>query len=125
MIEAPSPRSGSNAQTLNVSAEQPRPGTIILTVTGDLDLATQSAFAERVATALRPPPPQNLVVDLDGVHFLGSAGIQVLLTAQTTARDVGTQLRLITASRIIRRPLEILGLDGVLDLRESRAHAGV
>jgi anti-sigma B factor antagonist len=50
------------------------------------------------------------VVDLDGVQFLGSAGLSVLVEANELASRQDGDLRLVCSSRPANRALEVTGL---------------
>jgi len=53
---------------------------------------------------------QLVVVDLDAVRFLGSAGLSVLLKAEELALRERRELRLVCNSRIANRALEVTRL---------------
>jgi anti-anti-sigma factor len=66
-------------------------GTVRLVVRGELDLTT----GERVDRALRDAErgdPATLVLDLTGVDFFDSTGLQILLDADVRARADGRRL---------------------------------
>ncbi|MEV4709659.1 STAS domain-containing protein [Actinoplanes sp. NPDC049316] len=78
-------------------------------VTGELDLATAPALLERVRTGLAGGP-EAIVLDLAGVTFCDSSGINALMDAHTLAGGRGTTLRVVNAQRITLRALEITGV---------------
>jgi stage II sporulation protein AA (anti-sigma F factor antagonist) len=57
-----------------------------------------------------------LVIDLSAVTFLDSSGIRVLVHAYQALNEAGGSLRVRGATGVVRRALEIVGLDGVLAL---------
>jgi anti-sigma B factor antagonist len=62
----------------------------------------------------------DVVLDLDGVAFLASAGIAVLLGLRMDTERQGVRLHLTgRRNRAVSRPLQVLGLAGVLDLRDD------
>ncbi|MGW5722004.1 STAS domain-containing protein [Amycolatopsis sp. NPDC003865] len=65
------------------------PGAVVVAAAGDLDLGTAPVLRAR-ARAVLDDRPGALIVDLDGIGFCGSAGLQVLaeLAAATTADGV-------------------------------------
>ena len=77
--------------------------------TGEIDLTN----APELAAALDAP---HLMVDLRRVTFLDSTGLAALVQARESA--VSFEL---TASRIVRRLLEITGLLEVLDTAEDES----
>jgi anti-sigma B factor antagonist len=78
-------------------------------VTGELDLATAPELLERVRTTL-VDRPGAIVLDLAGVTFCDSSGINALVDAHTLAGADGTTLRVANAQRITLRALEVTGV---------------
>ncbi|QBS44365.1 STAS domain-containing protein [Nocardia sp. CS682] len=89
--------------------------TRILSLTGEIDMASAPQFQAAVDEALRDQP-NTLVVDLSLVEFFGSAGLSVLLVA-AEALPSG-QLRVV-ASPPVRRPIEVTGLDKLLSVHNT------
>jgi anti-sigma B factor antagonist len=74
---------------------------------------------------LGDPDDKVLVVDLSGVTFLASSGLAVLIRAAHRAATRDLRLQLVAATRAVRRPLEITGVDRMFDLHpdvESACH---
>ncbi|MBK1786282.1 STAS domain-containing protein [Prauserella cavernicola] len=94
--------------------------TLVVRVTGDVDLAS-SATLERhltdVVTTAHPPEP--LVLDLSAVGFLGSCGLSLLLRLHQAAESRGTHLRIVAGHRAVTRPVELLGLQHTLRLHPT------
>ena len=90
-------------------------GGVVLRPEGDLDLATVEAFRLSVQTALVGKPPV-LVVDLTDVDFLDSSGIAVLAVALRTQRARGAVVAVTNPKPIVRRALDLVGLDLLFDL---------
>ncbi|MBK1786485.1 anti-sigma factor antagonist [Prauserella cavernicola] len=93
---------------LRIEADHRPDGIVLARVSGEVDLLSapdlRAWIQEEVA------PPSSLVLDLDGVGFLGSAGLSVL--AELAERSIGQQLRwaIVASSRVVLRPLEATGL---------------
>jgi anti-anti-sigma factor len=83
-----------------------------LAVTGELDLATAAELGEHVRRVVGDRPAQ-LVVDLAGVTFCDSSGIEALLRACAAATERGIAFRVVNPGRVTRRAFQ---LTGVLDL---------
>ena len=69
--------------------------------------------------------PEVLILDLADIGFLGSAGLTALLGVRDAARP-RTVLRVV-AGPLVRRVVQLSGLEGVLDLHvtvEEAASAG-
>ncbi|MFF1868788.1 STAS domain-containing protein [Kitasatospora herbaricolor] len=78
----------------------------------DYDTAPRLRIVLRRALAARPAP-QVLVVDLAGVTFCDSAGLNTLLQARRNAERQDMVLRLARPSDIVTRLLEMTGVDQV------------
>ena len=89
--------------------------TVRLRVDGELDMATAGRVEERVVTALTGDPrPDRVVLDLGGLTFCDSSGLDALLAARAEADRRGVDLRVAGPQGIVRRSLEITGLLEVL-----------
>lgn len=80
------------------------PDACVITVTGEVDALT----APKLTSVLREQlsAVRVVVVDLDGVEFLGSAGLSALFEANELATREHRTLRLVCHSRIANRALE-------------------
>ena len=96
------------------------PGAIVLTVDGEIDMITAPAFEDAVRQALGERPAV-LVIDLGEASFFSSAGISVLMFAQSNQE--GVAVRVVAADRIVLRPLELTGLTTDLAIYPDRASA--
>ncbi len=89
-------------------------GIAVLTVGGDVDLATVPTFEAAIAAALAPEPTA-LVIDLTAVDFLASAGLQALVA---THEKVSKSARFVVVAEgpATSRPIRLTGLDQVFAL---------
>jgi anti-sigma B factor antagonist len=81
-----------------------------LRVTGQIDVATVDAFALEIGEALSRAP-QELVVDLSAVGFLGSGGLGALLDADRRARARGCRMIVVAGTGVVRRLLDHTNAD--------------
>ena len=88
-------------------------GTATLRLLGELDLAT-SELAE--AAIARTRGSERLIIDLRGLSFVDSTGIQALLRAHMTAGEEGTEMIVIRGSRPVARLFGLLELDAQLNV---------
>jgi anti-sigma B factor antagonist len=96
-------------------------GVTMLTVVGDVDLASAPTFDDHIARCL-DSRTTTLVLDLTGVTFLGTAGLAALVRANSQAGP-DCQLRVVAATRIARRPLQLTELDQLLAVYPTREAA--
>nr|WP_067689839.1 STAS domain-containing protein [Nocardia jejuensis] len=88
----------------------------VLTVTGDVDLATASAL-ETAIDATLGGKPKALVIDLIAVSFLASAGMAVLVGAHQRAGD--TKIAIVADGPATSRQLKVTSLDQVFSMHTT------
>lgn len=96
--------------SLEVDVVRERPE-LIISVRGELDLATAPLLGDAFADAERDEGAVA-VIDLSGVGFLDSSGLRVLAQCQRLLAgpdEVGV-LRLVVATDAVRRVLDVTGL---------------
>jgi anti-sigma B factor antagonist len=103
--------------TLSTSTED---GVVTVTVVGEVDTFTAPVLRSTLDSQLELQP-RELVIDLSGVQFLGSAGLAVLVETQKSSRSREVALRLIASTRAVTRPLEVTGLIDLFTIADSTA----
>lgn len=96
------------AREFGIDSEVLPEGTLLVRVTGAIDLQTAPelrTFMESVS------PEHGLVLDLDGVGFLGSPGLSVLAELAERAHTAGLRWCVVATNRVVLRPIEVTGLD--------------
>lgn len=96
-------------------------GVAVLSVRGDIDLGSASAFKSAIGEALANHP-RALVIDLLGVEFLGSIGVSVLVQAHKRV-DNNVRFAAVADRPVISRLVQMLRLDEVFSLHETVADA--
>jgi anti-sigma B factor antagonist len=86
-----------------------RAGTTVISLVGELDLATAPSL-KAVLAEVAQQHPGDVQVDMRGVTFLDSSGISVLVQAHKQLESRGSALRLHGVSESPRRVLEVAGL---------------
>ena len=95
---------------------------VIVSVTGEVDIATTDQLSEALGAALRRGP-EGLICDLGGVGFLGAAGLTVLLVARRRAIACHAWFDLVCPQPLPRRVIALVGLDAVLSIHDHVAEA--
>ena len=94
---------------LGVAVSSPRAGLTVLTVRGEVDALTAPRLATALDELMSGPDDHRVALDLQGVTFLASSGLGVLIdTARRAARDDRT-LFVVATARAVLRPLEVTG----------------
>ena len=104
-------------------AEEPlQPSGLILTITGELDIATAPGLRERLDSAMESGVTQ-LVLDLSGVSFLDSVALAVIVNAKRGLGDDGRMVVVVDRSTYVMLVFECSGLPSVLELADTRDEA--
>jgi len=95
---------------LELSCRTDADGYQVVTVTGELDVATaERAYA--YISGVIDDQPEPVSVDLAGLTFCDASGLGVLAKAARHARQAGRQLRLTSARPSLLKIMRITGLD--------------
>ncbi len=90
------------------------PGTIVIVLSGDLDIVNRSWLARHLADAMKQEP-RRLVVEMAEVAFADSAALRLIVRAGQVLPEGGRPV--IRHPRpVVRRVLQITGLDKLCDL---------
>jgi anti-sigma B factor antagonist len=93
-------------------------------VSGEIDLYTAPRLHSELAAAVMAEGPCRVVVDMAGVDFCDSTGMNVLLAALRRARERGGDLVLAGPRPAVRKILQVTGLESVFTVRDDAAVAG-
>ena len=128
------PRSGNSKVALNVATwlPDPRHGKVrlvelnvssrfhddhtIVTICGEIDLYTAPRLHSELAGLLAEGMPARVVIDMSGVEFCDSTGMNVLLSCLRRARERGGELEIAAPKPAVRKILQVTGLDSVFTL---------
>jgi anti-sigma B factor antagonist len=103
---------------ITLSTSTSEEGAVTVTVVGEVDTFTAPVLRSTLDAQLEQQP-KELVIDLSGVQFLGSAGLAVLVETQKSARSRDVDLRLVATTRAVTRPLEVTGLIDLFTIVDS------
>lgn len=95
-----------------------RDGCAVLAVSGEVDVATVPRLREQLH-GLVAQGTNRIIVDLDGVDFLDSTGLGVLVGALKRVRSNDGELSLVCTQPRIRKVFEVTGLTKVFSLFDS------
>ena len=95
-------------KALTVKARR-EPGYVVVTVAGEVDIATVAELRKRLAAMAASGVP--LVADLDQVSFIDATGLGALAGAAREATEHGTSLYVVCARPQTRRLFRVTGLD--------------
>ncbi|WP_173008489.1 STAS domain-containing protein [Mycolicibacterium sp. P1-18] len=95
--------------------ESPIDGVTVLTLRGDLDAVTVPQLSGATHRTLGEVET-GVIVDLEELTFLSSAGMGALVAGHRGARLQGKRFGVVTNSAISKRPITLLGIDQTLNL---------
>jgi anti-anti-sigma factor len=91
-----------------------RDGIAVVTVGGEIDLATAAILETAIANVLGGAP-SALVIELSAVTFMASAGLQLLVaTHEKVSRSAG--FAVVANGPATSRPIQLTGLDEIFAL---------
>lgn len=96
-----------------------RPAFTVLRPTGHLNAANVHEFRAQLQTALSAPDSTALLVDLEQVEFLDSAGLISLVSGLKQAQTLNRQFSLCAVNPAVRMVLELSQLDRVFEIYEN------
>jgi anti-sigma B factor antagonist len=88
-----------------------------LSVSGELDLASEQPFFEGVSAVLHEPETHGVVLDLTAVDFIDSSGVRALVRLR---QAFASRVSLDGMSNRVRTVLEIAGLVDRLGVKGER-----
>ncbi len=93
----------------------------VVAVSGEIDLYTAPRLHTELAAAVMGDGPAQVIVDMAGVDFCDSTGMNVLLAALRRARERGGDLVLAGPRPAVRKILQVTGLESVFTVRDDPA----
>ena len=98
------------------------PSGLVITVTGELDIATAPALRDRLDAAI-DAGKHRLVIDLTSISFLDSVALATIVHAKQRLPEGGRMALVVDPSSYVMLVFESSGLPQVLDLVETRDQA--
>ncbi|WP_307849787.1 anti-sigma factor antagonist [Qaidamihabitans albus] len=104
------------AHAMHIDVEHRPEGVVLARISGEVDLLSAPELRKFVE---KTSPDDRLVLDLDGLGFLGSAGLSVLAELAEQWARRACPWAVVATSRVVRRPLEATGLIGQLPVHPT------
>lgn len=89
-----------------------------MAIAGEIDLYTAPRLQAEF-TRLLENGPARIVIDMSGVEFCDSTGMNVLLSALKRLRERGGTLEVAAPRPAVRKILQVTGLDSVFTVYEA------
>jgi anti-sigma B factor antagonist len=87
-----------------------------VTISGEIDLYTAPRLHSELAAVLADGMPARVVIDMSGVEFCDSTGMNVLLSCLRRVHERGGELEIASPKPAVRKILQVTGLDSVFKL---------
>ncbi|MEE2039527.1 STAS domain-containing protein [Nocardiopsis sp. CT-R113] len=95
---------------------------VIVAIEGELDIATAADLQEHVQSAVKDHGPW-LILDLSGLDFMDSSGLNVIINAYRTVRDMGGSLALAALNERVTKVVRLVGLHRQVPVHQTVATA--
>ena len=90
----------------------------LITVSGEVDLATSPELDVAIIAAIDSGTP-SVVIDLTDVSFMDSSGLGVIVRALKRCREAENDLDLVITNKRVLKVFGITGLDQVIPIHAS------
>jgi anti-sigma B factor antagonist len=117
---AEQPAAPAVAPTLAVDTTE-REGAIVVGLVGELDMTTVDLAAQAVDDAIARG--SFVIVDMTGLRFFSSAGLNLLLQLHREMGEKQLDVRLAGDQRAVARPLELTGLTDLFPIHKTVSDA--
>ncbi len=111
--------SSGEARGIQLTEETFEPSGLIVTVSGELDIATAPTLRDRLNEAI-DAGRSRVVIDLSAIDFLDSVALATIVHAKQRLPEGGRMALAIDPSSYVMLVFESGGLPKVLDLVETR-----
>ncbi|MFH0180385.1 STAS domain-containing protein [Streptomyces cacaoi] len=89
-------------------------GVRVVTVQGEIDHDVKNVLGKALLSEDSAAQPSRIVVDLSGVTFMDSSGINVFVTAHQAVSATEGWLRIAAAQKPVLHVLRLVGIDALI-----------
>jgi anti-sigma B factor antagonist len=114
-----SPRGGASRSALRVRVQWPQRGVVVVSVGGEIDMASLPRITEVVRQRLTAARLHTAIVDLEEVGFASSAVLELLMLASNAAGRREARLLVVPGGGRVSRLLELTGLSAFFEQAPS------
>jgi anti-sigma B factor antagonist len=95
----------------------------VVDISGRIELGGESAALREMVSDLLSKGHTQILLNLGDVHYIDSSGLGALVSAFTTVRKQGGQLKLLNLTNKVRELMQITKLYAVFDITNNEAEA--
>jgi anti-sigma B factor antagonist len=114
---------GTAVGTVHVAVRRPEPGSVVVHIRGEVDMASVPRLGELIEQRLTAAYLRTVVLDLSEVDFLSTGGLEMLLRAQRRAENRGVALYVVPDERCVHRLVQLTGTADRFSLCSSVSEA--
>lgn len=93
--------------SLSIAAENKQPGIYVVRLTGSIDSDTYLDL-EANLNPIISQPPRALIIDMEGVKFISSMGLNVLFKTRSIMHKAGGLLMIVNLQPHVKKVFEIV-----------------
>ena len=113
----------AHSPALRITVERPEVGLPVVRMTGEIDLSCTGRLEELIRQRMTAASLRAIVLDLTGITFCGSCGVEMLLQAQCRANQRDVELHVVPGTGPVQRMLELTGTRPFFELHTTTARA--
>ena len=87
---------------------------LVVTLSGRLDTTTAPDFEKELKSSLEGV--KELILDFNGLDYISSAGLRVLLSAQKLMNAAGGSMKIVGANDIVKEIFDVTGFSDILTI---------
>ena len=108
---------------LNIDRKKIDPDIAVLEMTGRITMGSDSQKIEWGLAELLKENQKKVIFDLQGINFLDSSGIGILMMCHAKLKKAGGALRIAGATGMVKETLELTSVDKIVKLFPTAAEA--
>lgn len=93
-------------------------GCLVVYIAGDIDHHSAKRMREETDMLLVQLAPKKLILDLNGVSFMDSSGLGLVLGRYKKAKSAGIDFCVINCDKRILRIFEMAGMERIVNIKE-------
>ncbi len=93
--------------------------TSVIAVSGELDLSTAAALSDAAVNALTEAGCRRLALDLSGLRFIDSSGINALIEIRAASHKAQAALQITRLSPRVAEVLRLTAVDQLFDIADA------
>ena len=94
--------------TLDVTSKAKEPGVLMVCPVGSIDTNTHKILDDHISAAIARETPSAIVFDMEGVNYISSMGVRVLLRTRKVLKQTGGKVLMMNLRPQIKMVFDII-----------------